>query len=417
MKKYVFLACDIHSLGGGQTYINTKIKFLEQKGYLVYVFSTGNKYTFIPYKNLKKYNETTFYDFLFPPMCLKNSRIKRVLKKFNKVVRPNNEDEIIIESYDDKTAFWGEIIAKKFNCKHFCFSINEVFEGNKIYYKDNIDFFKFKFERKELAFISRNWNELLFDNEYKDIDTSDFVLVAYSNAVEDIDNIIINKIKKYDFNIAYIGRYNKLYVANILNDIVLFSKNHENKTIGFTLVGDSIEHKMEIFKYFNNLKNIHLFFTGTLIPMPKKLFSKFDAIIAGAGCARFSYFNSKYVIVPDASNGKCNGLLGYDTMDRLYHEEGLIQTDFCTSLENALVKRVYDDKGRKTIVVEDSMIYYEKHLEFINDSNQDSNYYDINRLKKMSKPNKLYFKCLIHDYMFFIYSFKSFFGRIIKKKG
>ena len=400
MGKYIFLSFNIHELGGGQTYLNTKVDYLKNKGYNVYVFSRGAKFIKVPYKNLQKYDMCSFCDLSYPPMEIKKSRINRILRKIRKIVQPNNE-EIVIESCDDVSALWGEIIANDLKCKHFCFSLNERFKGKNKYYEDNIDFFKFKFRRNELAFINSDCIDLLFGDTYKNISKEQFVLAAYSNAVEDLENKVIDKIYKCNFNIAYIGRHSKAYVNKILNDIALFGGKYGEKTIGLTLVGDSIFYKNEIIDMFKNLKNVNVFFTGVLIPIPKNIFSKFDVIIAGAGCGLISFQYSRYVIIPDPVNCMCNGLLGFDTISSLYAENVMKQTTYIDSLENVLIKKIYDELDRKKIILEDSSFYFNKHSEFINSSNK-KEYYDINKFCEMKKRFKIYIKCMVLDHLFIL---------------
>lgn len=402
MSKYIFLSFNIHMLGGGQTYLNTKTEYLNNNGYEVFVFSKGLKFTDVPYKNLKKYNMCSFYDFNYPPMMVKKSRVSKILKKIKRIVKPTGS-EIIIESCDDVTALWGEIIAKNLNCKHFCFSLNESFEGKNKFYMKNLDFFKYKFERNELAFISEKCINLLFGNSYDYVNGLDYVLRAHANAVEDIDNRIVDKIKKYEINIAYIGRYNKSYVGKVLEDLIVFCKNN-NKEIGLIFVGDAIEQKKYIKKLFNKLNNVNVFFTGTLIPIPKKIFSKFDVIIAGAGCAVLSYRYTRYVIVPDSNNYLCNGVLGFDTMNTLFLEDVSKQKNYYNVLEDVLIKKNYENKERHGNCLykeEDLEKIYNAHFEFVN-HNSDYEYYDVEKYSKMKKSLKLYFTCVILDYLYIL---------------
>ena len=82
----------------------------------------------------------------------------------------------------------------------------------------------------------------------------------------------------------------------------------------------------------------------------KKIFEIADVVIAGAGCASWSYRNNAFTLISDANNPiKANGLLGYDTFNTLYAESNNIQKDYIEYLERLLVNRIYENMKRKEI--------------------------------------------------------------------
>ena len=70
---------------------------------------------------------------------------------------------IYVETQSDVTALWGEFLAKRISARHICFNCNELFRGVKKYYEENIEFFKFKYARRELLGLHTDTLQKIFD--------------------------------------------------------------------------------------------------------------------------------------------------------------------------------------------------------------------------------------------------------------
>ena len=233
----------------------------------------------------------------------------------------DGKNEIIIESHNDIMALWGELLAKQLLARHFFWTANEQYRLPTQYYKEKIDLFLFKFDRKEIFGSCNTVNRLLEGFRIVTPDNFEGVLID-EDPVQDVVNDKVDNLKKYDWTICYIGRSNKPYMTNIISDVGLFASCHKDKSIQFVVVGDIGFHSEEL-KAIDN-KNVNLIVTelGNLHPLPRILFKKVDVVIAGSGSARCSVYEGTLTILADPETGMSNGMLGYDTIDSVYKEKG-----------------------------------------------------------------------------------------------
>lgn len=370
MKKYIMF-CFIGYVGGGQNYVNTKVKYLEKNGWETYVFSPDTSFkhgkTWSPWENLKKFDSFTSVALLYSPEFWRKKTIKKTLDWIIDTINYSSNDEIIIESHTDYWAEWGELLAEKIQAKHFCFLLDEELEkyGAK-------EFLYFKYLRGEIAGIHITSMKKLFDG-YKDIEINDRYVLGAANggSVSDIDNLDINNIKKLDWNISYIGR-DKQYCRNIVNGVAEFSKNHSNKLINFIILGDISD-----LSVLSDCSNVRITKLGFLTPIPRSFFKKIDVAIAGAGCASISSSEGVPTIVADAKKCLSNGVLGYTVFSSLFSDSDSVSFD--EELENVLVKDCLRDlefKMKHKANVDD---LYKEHFNFIESSDHRKEYFNFKK--------------------------------------
>lgn len=375
MKKYIMF-CYCYGIGGGQSYVNGKVKYLKEQGWEVIVFPVKEKRKpgRIIWPYLVEYEKYASPAFTYSPFIWPKAYREKTLKKMMGIVG-NNADEIIIESHNESFAVWGELLGKKVNAKNFAFNLEEQFDNYK--YKD---FFSFKFDRKELAGINIKSIPLLFKN-YRDISESDDLVLG---AIQSQDNILdypeskCDRMKKLDWNIGYIGR-SKQYAEIVVSEVIKFAQKHLDKTINFCILGElrgDWEKKAPV--------NLTITKLGFLVPMPRSYFRKLDVAIAGAGCARYSAFEGVETIIVDSTNAKSNGILGYTCFDTLFSSG--TQEDISITLENVLVKQINKGKEFKFSgkPAANAETYYEKQFEKINNSAKDMCYYNFKNKYPMS---------------------------------
>lgn len=377
MKTYVMF-CWIDRVGGGQNYVDSKVKYLKSQGWRVIVFAPayiGYKKS-TPWKNLAEYVNNFSEELTYSPEFWSKRRVQRTLTWMRNVIG-ECDDKIIIESHTDKFAQWGERLAELLNAKHFCFLLDEQLE---LY--EAKEFLYYKYLRKEVAGIHDTSMKRLFDG-YADVESNErYKLSAASyGSVVDIDESRVDAIQKYDYNIAYLGR-NKQYVQNIVKGVQKFADNHKDKIVQFLIVG--VISDLDILKTSTNVIVTNI---GFLTPIPRKLFSKCDVIIAGAGCANMSAREGVPTIVADASTCKASGVLGYTVKDTLFSDSAGI--DFDIILEQVLVENILDhmEFSIKKKVLPD--IAYEKHFDFIELSSKDNEYFDFKKNPQYSFKSKL----------------------------
>lgn len=378
-KLYIILTCDIHPIGGMQLYTAGKAKYLCKEGYRVQVFYGGMNVGACRVTSLNDYRDGAVSVLGYQPNQYTKSIQKKTINKMKKILGDKLEDvsEIIIESQADTLALWGELLAEELNGKHVCLNCNEKFRGSNKCYEKYLDFFDFKHKRKELAGIHEDSLVKLFDG-YKDVEIEKRYIfkAAMASPVQDVNNKRVHQIKRYKWNIGYIGRVEKPYVDNIIKGIYEFSVKYEKEDIQFIIVGEVGNKRKEIENKFDNIKNVNICFMGDLVPIPREIYDKLDVVIAGAGCALCSVHENVPVIVPDAGNYMANGILGYTTFDTLYHEPNCKQSTFEIIIEQVLVHRIHTHMELNFPEKEKEDIYYFKHIEFINNSKKEKEYYN-----------------------------------------
>ena len=377
MKYYIFF-CYSETIGGGQIYENSKACWLEKNGWIPVVFTASHDYRIfkfkkreIPWKNLKRFSKLNSVFFSMPPECWPPKQVEKVLDRVEALI-DRNAEQIIIESHTDYWAEWAEMLAKRLSAKNFCFLLDELLEqyGAK-------EFLYFKYLRGEVAGIHQTSMQRLFAG-YKDISVGDDSVLRAANygSVADVESKEIENMQKCDYNIAYVGRY-KQYMENIVKGVIAFAKDYADKTINFVILGGGSELNVKKYCPPNNILITQL---GFMTPIPKSFFKKVDVIIAGAGCAFISAYQNVPVIVADAGTQLANGILGYTTDSLLFSQDK--PTSFDEALKSVLIERIHKNMNFSLPFIntaETVDVAYQAHLDFINKSNQEKNYFDFEK--------------------------------------
>lgn len=347
MKKYIFITHSTKRVGGVQCYVAAKANYLEQCGWKVYVFCPGwhaSKYL-CPIPSLNKYLSDGLITWLgIPPFKYPTFIVDGIIRRIARSVKATQNDEVIIESHADTYAQWGELFAEHLNARHYFYAMNEFYRGKNLYYECKMDFFIFKFRRKEIISAPITLKRLF--NGYVEVAEGDVpgTVLIDESPIQDVLCEKVEKIERLDYNICYIGRGTKSYVSSILSDVGRFASIHRDKQIQLITVGDLDCHQDLINTLRKGNPNLIINELGLLHPIPKNLYNKIDVVIAGAGSAKHSCEEGAMTIVADTETCKSNGLLGYDTFDPVYKDSSSVVTSFCDALERVLVKETYKDK-------------------------------------------------------------------------
>lgn len=375
-KMYIFVTAGIYVMGGMQTYVAAKSKYLRENNWTVKVIYVGYNKGKTRFKELNRHTDGGVIELTLPPFKHIKSVVHKTLYRIDSIIGDySGYETIIIESHDDKTSQWGELIAKRISAKHIVVPLNECYRGKKVYYEDMIDYYLFKFQRKEL--VGLETLQKLFKG-YKIIEKKDMIDFLFDeDPVQEDENFYISSSKKYDYTICYIGRCSKPYVPNIIRDIIKFASDHTDKLIRFVVVGDTSQVKE--FLDVDACNNLDLFKLGELVPIPRQLFSVIDVIIAGSGCARSSVAEGCLCIVADPESCQSIGLLGYETKSSVYWDGVSPKTSFSDALERTLIKESYKDQEFEypIITVEEATM---QNFDVIMKSAQNQEYYDERKL-------------------------------------
>lgn len=380
MKLYIIITLDIHPIGGMQLYTAGKAAFLEKKGWKVVVLYPGSNDRNCAVASLNQY--TRGGNLLLDnrpaqlPAQLRCAVLKKICGLFKDV--DIKKALIYIESQSEVTALWGELLAERLMARHICFNCNELFRGPKKYYEENIEYLKFKYDRRELLGLHTDTLKKIFDG-YMDIPCStEFLFDAVEpGPIQDIQSEFVERLQNCDWRIAYIGRAEKTYVANIIKGVSAFAKKFPAKKIRFVMVGNADARKSLIQETMGNLSNLETELPGDMVPIPRSLYSKVDVVIAGAVCAEISAREGVPTIVADCENFQACGVLGYTTMNSMYHEEHYKQTDFCEALEDTLIKKTYLEYEYAFPNATPSDDIYESHFLYFDKASKNREYYKV----------------------------------------
>lgn len=389
-KIYIFFTYPIEKIGGTQMYTAGKTKYLEKLGWEVYVFTCDEKVEKSAISFMTEYLKSGGGCFFLsePPYRFdeetQNHCINFMLQKLN--LPAPNQYEIIIESHEDKLAYWAELLAEKLQARHFFVCCNEIYRSTfndlRKTYADNLDFFYFKWRRNEIATRTNSsvWQRLF--NGYKNVTNPLIDMPSVSiemNPIQDLDFPKIEKILRLDWNICHVGRSAKPYVLHVIRGVGELARRHPDKKINFIMVGNADERSDLINETFKNLPNVKLTLLGDMVPIPRILFSKVDVVCAISQSARFVANEGILTICANADfPEKTPGVFGYDT-EEIGH--GKTTFSYIEALENVLVKKIYDDKKYTLSKLLPAEFYYEKFWSVVERASKTKEYY-IERLSQ-----------------------------------
>ena len=390
MKKYIIITYDIHPIGGTQAYTAGKARYLEKSGWDVIVFfagkKTGNCYIAYLNKFLSGGRERLN---ILPCNMFETERIALVDDLLTTNGIYDEKDSIIIESHYDVAAFWGEILAEKLGCKHYIFCCNEYYRnknGYRTFYKQNLDFFYFKFCRNELIAYQGSVKRLF--NGYKGIYEPRIKypeLIVEQDPVQNVPFDNLDLLPRSEWNICIISRMDKPFVQEAIEGIKKFSEIHSQLSINLIFIGDEDPIQVYLHELFNDADNVNIVCWGVLVPIPRVIFNKIDVVIAAAQTARLISYEDVYVITANVMSKMTPGVLGYDTQDSWYGG-GLTDRKYEDVLEDVLVNGKYKDIVFNMPEHRPADYYYDNQWKYLELSEPEKKYY-THTLKKYRKKD------------------------------
>lgn len=395
MKVYVMMFGIANIVAGGPIYNVNKIEYLEKHGWNVIVFPIDDGDIYI--EPLKKYSGQS-YEFIkesvsvFSKQELEN-KLSLLVSKIDRTC-----DEIIIETGTDYTALWGELLARELKAKHFIMFLDEK---NPNVNKDTYAFYKFKYDRKELASISLKSLDCIFGKYFELHNKEEHVLKACcTNSVKNIECKWLDSIPDADYAIGSIGRIEKAFVPVIVEGICEFSRKVPEKKIAVVFFGDaSNEEAVTIIKEkIEKNNNIQMFITGYMWPIPEEAIKKMNVFVSGAGSARVSANCGITTIRMDVINNVPIGFVK-DAKNYKYLSLNKHNATVCDYLDEVLLKGTNPEICNKMSIDEQMMWInecFDQHMRFIKNSISEKNYYQVEKLcNKSGKFIKFYIKKII----------------------
>ena len=390
MKKYIILGwCG--GMGGGNIYTKNKCEAARLAGWEPIVIHFSSREVFL--KELKVYQDNRVKEMLNPPSFYTHRQQKRIIDRLVYYVNPLPGDEFFVESNGVRNAYWGELLAKRLNCKHFAF----VLEFFYPWHDDNTDFFLFKLNRKELSAISTKHMMELFGNR-KDILYDDIPIMhaSCSNSVDETEDTIGVDYSKYNIIIGNIGRSSKPYVESLGLEILKFAKKHSDKKILFIIIGgekESLIAKQQS-ALFQDAPNLDYVNTGFIFPIPQNILNHLDVAIASGGCIGIGVRSGVKTITYADNNTLPYGVMGYDIKDRNVQMnehcglslfdllEGVLFESYCEKFE---YKQLYDSAPTN----EQTMNTLIKDIEYMT-SAESKEYFDTTKIYPQKFVIRLY---------------------------
>lgn len=372
MKKYVFLTQSISGITGNQRYVNNKCKLLRENGWEVIVLWDYN-ISPVQLEHVKCFDSEVYihHELKFYPVWFSERGRNKVLGRLVAVI--GDAEQIVIESNKLELGAWGELLAKKLQCKH----INFVTTEKKIIRnKETFDYCYAKLMKNEFFTINEAAVKYLFSN-FIEIDNPDnyYWSAMPGVEVEQYAFPIFDNLPKADFTITSFGR-RKGYFPYMLEELELFITQHSDKSFNLFFLG-GISDEAEI-KAALSSKNAHVvIYPKEVKVVPQQIFMESDIVIASAGCAWLSAMNGGKTISMDVNRNQPLGMLFYTTLDtNTYSGKYENNKSLLEWLQTILIDKVdikpIDDK----IILHD----YKYQMQFVN--NCDYNYIDSTKVKE-----------------------------------
>lgn len=379
MKKYVFFTFAVSGIGGTQIYVRNKLRFLKKQGWEVVVITVEPKGD-IYIKDLEPFHDFSFPEFNKNPFLFTKKKRAQLIDKIKYWIGPY--DKIIIESNFPGANVWGELVAKELHAKHFVFLIIEDYSLSD---KRYMNFYNFKFERRELAANTLYALSKLFEGFRSISDKEKYHLHAIcSNSIEVCESEHEAFIIDADYHIGSVGRLNKPFVHTMVHDVCSFVEKYPNKTFQLVLFGYS-PNTADIEKIqaaVNDVPNLSAYITGPIFPIPAQILNKMDVFVSSSGAAS-STANLGYVTIAiDGNDFMPTGILRHTTTYSL-HRDPLAPRH---STEELLQQVLMDQKFHRLppinpVGAPNFMETFKTHMEFINSSSNEPVYYNMNRLR------------------------------------
>lgn len=341
--KYVFLTFTMEGVTGSPSYVNRKVKWLQEKGVETIVFDHYGGLNLngkVVLENLLTYKNNRMLELFFPPSYFTKRQRTNVLEKLCN--RIGEADDYVVESHSTRLALWGELLAKRLLAKHLILNVGEHLS---IRGEEEYRFLDFKLNRRELFTIKPQTIQDMFKG-YRFISDEEaqnlFFAALMGVKPEDVPMPELEDLPIADYKILSFGRH-KPYFDNMIKGVVKFAQLHPAERVNFLIMGDVVLSSKTL-DYLKSVSNLFVKFIPSKRPVPKAVFDYSDVVIATAGCANLSYITAGVkTISMDVNTCLPLGVMGYTTVDSVYSSnQDQPVYDVCNLLEDVLVRHLYD---------------------------------------------------------------------------
>lgn len=386
MKKYVLFTPSIVNMGGAQMYVRNKCLHMQEQGWDVDIFTSQRGVIYI--SDLKKYDcvipELGFDYFLFT-----KSKRERILKDILRRLAWEKYEEIAIESTCISESTWAEVVAARVGGRHLFYNLQE---HNNINSKAEQSYLTFKYLRHELAGITDKSLYDMFLSFWPIKKEESYLLRAIcNNVVEDVDCQLVGQIEQVnaDFVVGCLSRIDKPFIIPALTDFIAYTKYHSDKQFVLLMIGgaaDNSSSEKNIRKMIADAKNVKLFITGYMYPVPIKLLDTCDAFFTSAGSAWVCMRSGVPTISYDGYDFRPIGIMGRTTKSSLMRGEDEPPLEMATLLEDILENRKYAKEEQIYNLCKSD---FSLHDAFLTEMSQAKEFFDFENVQKNGAEKKL----------------------------
>ena len=375
MKKYVILTPSIGDMGGAQMYVANKVKYLERKGWSVFVFYFRS-YTNILIPALQQYIQNKIIDMQYGCQFIPKFKLRHDLSFISSKIHYSSDDNVIIESQLVSLVGWGELLAEYFQGKHV---INYLEEKIDFSASPLSDFMEFKLKRYEVLNSSEERLRCGFGVSFKEeyLNYTHIQRFFCSNVI-DFSKDQPLEIEKADINILSIGRLDKPYIPKLLSEVKSFANKHPESKINFMLVGGSNagEEEKSIMQSFISQENVNLIMFGYLFPVPINIVKSADVGISSSNSILVTADQGIPTICIDMYDYDSIGIYGYTTTNK-FHESRADKQSLSEALESVVFGNLIDVVINNNSSDQDGENQFDDDFAYLNNSTGPEEYFNI----------------------------------------
>ena len=379
---YIFLTPELGTMGGSQMYVCNKSTYLRMKGWNVKIVYFTESELLI--KKLGEFESIYAPELAWGVQYYLPSRVKKIINRLVSTLNISDTD-VYIESCLFQLAFWGEMLASKLRAKHILHFLEEDIPS----FSKRVSFFmEFKLSRWECMNASEKSLKRLFKTFYKpEYKNYEFKTDFFCSNVFQKSEIAIESnihFEKADDTILSIGRLDKSYIQEMVEQVIKFSNKYNNRRINLVLIGGSPNGKSEkvIERTLMSVHNVRTYILGYLFPIPERIVKSANIAIATSNSVLIPYNLGIPTIAVDSNDHFAIGLYGIDTLHKVFRIDEM-PVPIGEYLEKVLIKKdfpMYD-----TVIVmksEDEILdeHFKGQVEYVRKTSNDGIYYNISDL-------------------------------------
>lgn len=376
MKYYIILRGYIHFLGGGEIYTRNKLEAASKQGYTSIVIYAWKRGPVLYVQDLKKYENNICKYLKFSPSFYNHEKRNDILKKVMSFIPDANENSII-ETHEPSMVGWGELLANRLRCRHLIFLLDEK---PQIRNRQEFEYYKFKYDRKELYGITRNVLPAMFADWWQNIPAiNGYFMSAYcTNSLVEQPCPQKYIFPKADYTITSIGRIEKDFVIPMVHSVLEFANRHRDKHINFIFIGGAFNREPinKIRKILSHSSNLFFFITGRIFPIPSGLVKQGDVNISSAGSCWISEDCGIPTISVDSNDSKGIGVFQRSTPNSLFRGESEPPIEIEDLLERVLIHRDFVKEDRLKLPSFD----FSMHWQVLEQCSLKKNYFKVENI-------------------------------------